>query len=388
MNVSDAPNLDETLIRRLPKVALHEHLDGCVRPATLLELATQSGYSELPESNPEALGRWFVRGADRGSLPLYLEGFQHTIALLQTGEALERVAYEYLEDLAADGVVYGEVRFAPHFHTSGDGRSAALGLDGVMHAVLRGLERGSRDFGVGFGLIVCAMRNESEDLSIKLAELALAYREQGCVGFDLAGEEAGHPANEHLRAFQLCKRLNFSITIHAGESFGPESIWQALAYCGAHRIGHGTRLVEDLATHAGQVIKVGYLAQYVIDHRIPLEICLSSNVHTGACASLDEHPFPIFKQLGMRLTLNTDNRLMSGTTQTQEYVLAAQHFGCNLDDLETLSINGMKSAFAHYETRREFIYERIKAPFAALRSELGLPPRQPYMALPPQGGQA
>ena len=207
MNVSDAPNLDETLIRRLPKVALHEHLDGCVRPATLLELATQSGYSELPESNPEALGRWFVRGADRGSLPLYLEGFQHTIALLQTGEALERVAYEYLEDLAADGVVYGEVRFAPHFHTSGDGRSAALGLDGVMHAVLRGLERGSRDFGVGFGLIVCAMRNESEDLSIKLAELALAYREQGCVGFDLAGEEAGHPANEHLRAFQAAGPL-------------------------------------------------------------------------------------------------------------------------------------------------------------------------------------
>jgi adenosine deaminase len=282
--------------------------------------------------------------------------------------------------------VYAEVRFAPHFHTAGAPKP--LGLDGVMHAVLRGLERGSKDFGVGFGLIVCAMRNESEALSIKLAELAITYREQGCVGFDLAGEEAGHPANEHLRAFQLCKRMNFSITIHAGESFGPESIWQALAYCGAHRIGHGTRLVEDLAIHGGQVIKVGYLAQYIIDNRIPLEVCLSSNVHTGACASVAEHPFSTFKKLGMRLTLNTDNRLMSGTTQTREYALAVSEFGFDLDDLETLSINGMKSAFAHYDERREFIYERIKAPFAALRDELGLPPCQHYTAHAGPGGRS
>ena len=378
MNAHSAPNLDESLLRRLPKVALHEHLDGCVRPATLLELAAEAGYDELPESDPEALGRWFVRGADRGSLPLYLEGFRHTIALMQSPEALERVAYEYLEDLAADGVVYGEVRFAPHFHTGGDGKHDPLGLDGVMHAVLRGLERGSRDFGVGFGLIVCAMRNESEELSIKLAELALAYREQGCVGFDLAGEEAGHPANEHLRAFQLCKRLNFSITVHAGESFGPESIWQALAYCGAHRIGHGTRLIEDLVIYEGKVIKIGPLAQYVLDHRIPLEICLSSNVHTGAAASMAEHPFRLLYDLGYRLTLNTDNRLMSCTSMSNEYLVAVEHFGCSLDDLETLTTNGMKSAFAHYDERCAVIFAKIKPAFRELREEFGIPPRVRY----------
>ncbi len=368
-----APDLtDLDFLKRLPKVALHEHLDGCLRPQTLIDLAAETGYAELPPGNAEALGQWFARGADRGSLPLYLEGFAHTIALLQTPEALERVAYEYLEDAAADGVVYSEVRFAPHFHTGG-----GLGLDAVMHAVLAGLERAAADFNVFFGLIVCAMRNEDKALSIKLAELAISYATRGCVGFDLAGEEAGNPANEHLRAFQFAKRKNFSITIHAGESFGPESIWQALQYCGAHRIGHGTRLVEDLAIHDGKVIKVGALAQYVLDHRIPLEICLSSNVHTGAAPSLAEHPFGFFFVMGFRLTLNTDNRLMSATTQSKEYALAIEHFGLGLDDLEKLSIDGMKSAFAPYDKRCNLIYERIKAPFASLRKEYGFPDRVP-----------
>ena len=302
---SSPQNLSLDVIRRMPKVLLHEHLDGGLRPSTVVELARESGY-ELPYSEPEALGEWFHTGADRKSLPLYLEGFKHTIAVMQSAEALERVAYEFLEDMAADGVVYAEVRFAPHFHTS-----QGLGLDGVMVAVLRGLRRGHADLGVDFGLIVCALRNEPPELSIQLVELALAYREQGCVGFDLAGEEAGHPAKEHVRAFQLAKRMNFSITIHAGESFGPESIWQALQYCGAHRIGHGTRLVEDIVVYEGKVIKVGSLAQYVLDHRIPLEVCLSSNLHTGAVESIEAHPFPLFHDLGFRLTLNTDNRLMS-----------------------------------------------------------------------------
>ena len=292
---------------------------------------------------------------------------------MQTAEALDRVAYEFMEDMARDHVVYAEVRFAPHFHTSG-----GLGLDGVMTAVLRGLERGRADFGVEFGLIVCALRNESPELSIKLVELALGYREQGCVGFDLAGEEAGHPAKEHLRAFQLAKRMNFSITIHAGESFGPESIWQALQYCGAHRVGHGTRLVEDLVIYDGQVIKIGSLAQYVLDHRIPLEICLSSNVHTGAAASLVEHPFPLFHDLGFRLTLNTDNRLMSRTSMTEEYELAVQHYGLTLDDLETLTINGMKSAFAPYSERCRMIFDAIKSRFYAIRNEHGLAARRRY----------
>ncbi|MHC4263626.1 MAG: adenosine deaminase [Planctomycetota bacterium] len=372
MGASD-PILDLELIRRLPKVVLHEHLDGSVRPSTLLELAESLGYAELPEKDPERLGEWFFSGADRGSLPLYLEGFRHTVALMQTEAALERIAFEYLEDAAADGVVYSEVRFAPDLHT-GEG----LGLDSVMTAVLRGLHRGAKAFDVDFGLIVCALRNGTEELSYKLAELAIAYRNEGCVGFDLAGEEAGHPAADHLRAFHLVQRKNFNITIHAGESFGPESIWQALQYCGAHRIGHGTRLVEDLAVHEGRVIKVGNLAQYVIDHRVPLEICLSSNVHTGATGSLAEHPFPLFSQLGMRLTLNTDNRLMSRTTMSQEYLVAVEQYGVDLDGLETLSINAMKSAFAHYADRRRIIYEGIKNPIAALRRELDLPPRVVY----------
>ncbi len=356
------------VLRRAPKVSLHDHLDGGLRPATVLELAASSGYAELPEDEPEALGRWFQAGAARGSLPLYLEGFRHTIALMQSAQTLERVAHEYVEDLARDGVVYGEVRFAPHFHTAG-----GLGLDGVMTAVLRGLERGQRDFGVGTGLIVCAMRNFDAEHSMQMAELAVSYRTRGCVGFDLAGEEAGHPANHHLAAFQFAKRQNFAITIHAGESFGPESIWQALQYCGAHRIGHGVRLIEDMVLHEGRVIRLGSLAQYVLDHRIPLEICLSSNVHTGAVPSLAEHPFPHFLREGFRLTLNPDNRLMSGTDMTREFQLAHQSYGLDLDQLEKLAINGMKSAFIPYKPRCAHIFERIKPGYAMLRRELGLP---------------
>ena len=352
------------IIERAPKVLLHEHLDGGVRPATVLELAGQVGYDGLPVKDPGELADWFFQGANRKALGLYLEGFRHTIAVMQTPEALERVAYEFIADMAADSVVYAEVRFAPHFHTA-----SGLGLDGVMLAVLRGLRRGSEEFGVGFGLIVSALRNEAEQLSFQLAEMAVAYRNQGCVGFDLAGEEAGHPAKEHLRAFQFLKRQNFSITIHAGESFGPDSIWQALQYCGAHRIGHGTRLIEDIVVYDGKVIKLGPLAQYVLDHRIPMEMCLSSNVHTGATTSIDSHPFPVFMQQEFRVTLNTDNRLMSRTTMSDEYAIAVEHFGCSLDDLEKLAINGMKSAFAHYDQRVRFIYDRIKLGYAALRSE-------------------
>jgi len=232
------PRPARAIVERAPKVLLHEHLDGGLRPETVLELARQSGYRELPESDPARLANWFAAGADRGSLALYLEGFRHTIALLQSADALERVAFEFVEDMARDHVVYAEVRFAPHFHTQ-----AGLGLDGVMEAVMRGLRRGMQSHPVKVGVIVCAMRNLSSMLALQMAELAVAWRSRGCVGFDLAGEEAGHPAKHHLDAFQLVKRMNFSITIHAGESFGPESIWQALQYCGAHRIGHGTRLV-------------------------------------------------------------------------------------------------------------------------------------------------
>jgi adenosine deaminase len=356
--------LERELVRRAPKVVLHEHLDGSLRPRTVLELAEQVGYAELPCREESALADWFAAGAARGSLPQYLEGFRHTIALMQSAASLERVAYEYAADLARDGVVYGEVRFAPHFHTQ-----EGLGVDAVMAAVLKGLARGREDFGVQTGLIVCAMRNLSSMLSMQMAELAVAWRSQGCVGFDLAGEEAGHPARHHLDAFKLVKRMNFSITIHAGESFGPESIWQALQYCGAHRIGHGTRLIEDMVVYDDRVISLGPLAQYVLDHRVPIEVCLSSNVHTGATPSLEKHPFPRYLEKGFRVTLNTDNRLMSRTTMTDEYLLAAEHFGLSLADLEKLAINGMKSAFAHYDERIRVIFERIKPGYARLREE-------------------
>jgi adenosine deaminase len=362
-NLEERPSRE--IVQRAPKVLLHEHLDGGLRPATVLELAERAGYRDLPAQDAGKLGQCFFEGANRKALSLYLEGFRHTIAVMQTAEALERVAYEFMEDMAADHVVYAEVRFAPHFHTS-----QGLGLDAVMLAVLKGLERGQEDFGVGFGLIVSALRNQSEALSFQLAELAVSYRGQGCVGFDLAGEEAGHPAKEHQRAFEFVKRQNFAITVHAGESFGPDSIWQALQYCGAHRIGHGTRLIEDIVMYQGKVIKLGHLAQYVLDHRIPIEICLSSNVHTGATASLEEHPFPIYRALQYRVTLNTDNRLMSRTSMTDESMLAVEHFGCTLADLEKIAINGMKSAFAHYEQRVQLIYERIKPGFARLREQI------------------
>ncbi|QDV07740.1 Aminodeoxyfutalosine deaminase [Planctomycetes bacterium Poly30] len=357
--------LTHDILTRAPKVLLHEHLDGCLRPETVLDLAREIGYLELPESDPVRLGQWFFEGADRGSLAQYLEGFRHTIAVMQTAEALERVAYELGEDLAAENCVYFEVRFAPVFHTAEN-----LGLDAVMRAVLRGLERAREDFGIESGVIVCAMRNQSADLSLKLAELAVSWFDRGCCGFDLAGEEAGHPAKHHINAFQFIKRSNGSITIHAGESFGPESIWQALQFCGAHRIGHGTHLIDDIAIYEGKVVKVGSLATYVLDHRIPIECCLQSNVHTGAVKSLAEHPFPYLLREGYRVTLNTDNRLMSHTTMTDEFRVAVETYGCDLQDLERVTINAMNAAFYPYADRHRIIDERIEPGYEALQAEL------------------
>ncbi|MEQ8768456.1 MAG: adenosine deaminase [Planctomycetota bacterium] len=352
----------ETL-RALPKVLLHDHLDGGVRPQTLIELADETGYTELPTKDPDALRQWFARGADRGSLPLYLEGFRHTTALMQSPEALERVAYEMLEDMASDGVVYVETRFAPVFHTG-----SGLNLEEVVTAVLRGLTRGRQDFGVEFGLILCAMRHLTD--SLETAELAIDFANRGVVGLDLAGEEAGHPPKRHLDAFHAIQRANFNITIHAGEAFGIESIWQAVQYCGAHRLGHATRLIEDMTVVDGKAIKLGPLAQYVLDKRIPLEMCLSSNVHTGAVPSLDQHPFRIYCDRNYRVTLNTDNRLMSDTTLTREYQIAVEKFGVNLNQLEKITTNGMKSAFAHFDDRIRLIFGIIKPGFARVVESL------------------
>jgi adenosine deaminase len=354
---------DRSLLKTLPKVLLHEHLDGVLRPATVIELARSTGYAELPTNDPEELGKWFHQGANQGSLAKYLEGFKHTIAVMQTEEAIERVAYEQAEDLSRDGVVYYETRFAPLFHTT-----KGLTHQQVVAAVLKGMARGRQDFGLQSGLIICAMRNMN--VSLEMAELAVDFRARGVVGFDLAGEEGGYPPKKHVDAFHYIQRENFNITVHAGEGFGKESIWQAIQYCGAHRIGHGTRLIEDIAVADGKAVKLGDLAQYVLDKRIPLEVCLISNVHTGAAASLEQHPFKILYQEKFRVTLNTDNRLMSDTSMTKEFEAAAETFGLTLDDFEKITINAMKSAFLPYGQRINLIYQTIKPGYARIRQSL------------------
>jgi adenosine deaminase len=353
------------LLRSLPKVLLHDHLDGGVRPQTVIELAKEHGYRKLPTTDPAELADWFHRGATRGSLPLFLEGFEHTCGVMQTEEALERVAYEMLEDMKRDGVVYVETRFAPIEHVG-----KGLHMETVVRSVLRGLERGKKDFGVEYGVILCALRNMKPDISEEIAQLAIDFRDHGVVAFDLAGEEGGYPPKKHIEAFHYIQRENFNITIHAGEAFGKESIWQAIQWCGAHRIGHATRLIEDMKIKDGEVLSMGTLAQYVLDKRLPLELCLTSNVDTGAVKSLKEHPFGIYFRYRFRVALNTDDRLMSRITLTDEFRTAAEVFDLTLDDLEKLTINAMKSAFTPYKNRIAFIYDVIKPGFAAARERL------------------
>ena len=361
----------EQIIKSVPKVLLHDHLDGGLRAQTVIDLAKDIKYNKLPTKDAGELGAWFHQGANKGNLAEYLQGFEHTCAVMQTKESLERAAYEMMEDMKNDGVCYVETRFAPVFHTSLPDRQASKGLynEDVVNAVLEGLEKGKRDFGVGYGLILCGMRNMKNTLEI--AELAVNYRNQGVVGFDLAGEEGGYPPKKHIEAFQFIQRANFNITIHAGEAFGKESIWQAIQWCGAHRIGHATHLVEDFTfDKEGNVVGFGDLAQYVLDKRIPLEICLLSNVHTGAVDKIENHPFGIFFKEKYRVTINTDDRLMSDTTMTKEFVTAIEHFNVNMDDVEKITINSMKSAFIPYNERLFYIYNVIKPGFQAMKDKL------------------
>lgn len=354
----------EQIIRNVPKVLLHDHLDGGLRPQTVIELAEELGYKRLPTKDPQELGQWFHRGANKGNLVEYLQGFEHTCGVMQTREGLKRVAYEMLEDMKKDGVCYVETRFAPVFHTE-----RGLYYDDVVSAVLEGLEEGKRDFGVGYGLILCGMRNMKNTLEI--AELAINYRNQGVVGFDLAGEEGGYPPKKHLEAFQFIQRANFNITIHAGEAFGKESIWQALQWCNAHRIGHATRLSEDIVFDSNRnVVRLGELAQYVLDKRVPLEICLLSNVHTGAIDKLENHPFGYLFKEKFRVTINTDDRLMSDTTMTKEFITAIHYFHINFDDIEKITINAMKSAFIPYKERLHYIYNVIKPGYQQMREKM------------------
>ena len=359
--VNRSSGLDLGVIRRAPKVLLHDHLDGGLRPQTVIELASDIGYRDLPTSDPDELAGWFTRGADRKSLELYLEGFRHTVAVMQTRDAIERVAAECAEDLAADGVVYAEVRMAPELLTDG-----GLSLDEVTAAMLDGFRRGSDGRPITIGLIITAMRQAAR--SVEIAELAVRHRDAGVVGFDIAGPEAGYPPTRHLDAFQLIARENFHFTIHAGEGFGVPSIWEALQWCGAERLGHGVRIVDDISVRPDGRVSLGRLASYVRDRRVPLEMCPTSNVHTGAARSIEEHPIDLLRRLRFRVTVNTDNRLMSGIGMSSEFATLARTFGIGLDDMEWLTLNAMKSAFWPFDGRLRIINEQIKPIYASLRA--------------------
>lgn len=354
--------LDLTTIQRAPKVLLHDHLDGGLRPGTVIELARDVGYRDLPTTDPEELGRWFTSGADRKSLELYLEGFKHTIAVMQTREAIERISSEAVEDLAADGVVYAEIRMAPEWLIEG-----GLNLDQATEAILTGLRRGAEGRRITVGLIITAMRQMAR--SVEIAELAVRHRDAGVVGFDIAGPEAGYPPSRHLDAFHLIARENFHFTIHAGEGFGLPSIWEALQWCGAERLGHGVRIIDDIAVDDDGRATLGRLASYVRDRRIPLELCPTSNVHTGATPSITEHPIDLLRRLRFRVTVNTDNRLMSGITLSSEFAALVDAFGIGFDELEWLTLNAMKSAFWAFDERLRIINEHIKPGYAQLRAD-------------------
>ncbi|HEY7400281.1 MAG TPA: adenosine deaminase [Actinomycetota bacterium] len=356
------PTIDA--IRRAPKVLLHDHLDGGLRPSTIVELADETGYDALPTRDPDELGTWMTRGASRKDLVLYLETFAHTVGVMQTRDALARVARECAEDLAEDGIVYAEVRFAPELHLE-----RGLSLDEVVESVQEGFRLGTGDRPITVRTLLTAMRTAAR--SLEIAELAVRWRDRGVCGFDIAGAEAGFPPTRHLDAFDHVRRENFHLTIHAGEAFGPPSIWEALQICGAERLGHGVRIVDDVITTPDGPATLGPLAALVRDRRVPLELCPTSNVHSGAATSIAEHPIGLLTDLRFRVTVNTDNRLMSAITLSREMANLVDAFDFDWSRLEWLTINAMKSAFYPFEERLRLIDQTIKPGYAALRAPVG-----------------
>lgn len=326
--------LSREFIKKLPKTDLHVHLDGSLRISTIFDLAKKQGV-KLPADTEEGLKNIACCGEKCESLDEYLRGFSITLSVLQTEDALERVAYELAEDAAEENIRYMEVRYSPILHTQ-----KGLKLTTISNAVLDGLSRAAHDFDIKTGVIICGIRNMDPETSVKLAELAIAYKNKGVIGFDLAGAEYDYPAKDHKDAFDLALKNNINITIHAGEAYGPQSIHQALHYCGTHRIGHGTRLIED-----------GELLNYVNDHRIPMEICIKSNLQTKAVKNMKDHPIHFYMDYGLRITINTDNRLVSDTTLTDEYMTAIEELGMDYPEIKNVIINGFKSAFIPYRER-------------------------------------
>jgi adenosine deaminase len=357
------PTLSE--VRRLPKVLLHDHLDGGLRPATLVELAEAVGYRGLPTRDPGELSAWLVGQASRGSLTGYLSCFVHTVAVMQSAEALERVAAEAVRDLADDGVVYAEVRFAPQLHT------AELNLGRVIEAVLAGLVEGvgqalASGRHITARLLLCALRDGTPARSLEVVKAALDYRSAGVAGFDLAGPERGHPASAHREAFELAANQGLPVTVHAGEAAGPASVAEAVLGCRAARIGHGVRVADEAFGASsprpgrpleigGEASGLGPVARLALRRRVPLEVCPSSNVHTGAASSLETHPVRLLHDLGFRVTVNTDNRLISGVSLSSELATCATAFGWSWVDLYRLSLNAAESAFCEPAERRKVV---------------------------------
>ncbi|WP_055695696.1 adenosine deaminase [Streptomyces prasinopilosus] len=353
------PHLDTDTLRRLPKAVLHDHLDGALRPATLVELADTVGHP-LPTTDADELAAWYVEAAGSGDLVRYIATFEHTLAVMQSREGLLRTAEEYVLDLAADGVVYGEVRYAPELMTKG-----GLTLPEVVEAVQEGLAAGMAKAAaagtpVRVGTLLCGMR--MFDRTREVADLVVAFRDAGVLGFDIAGAEDGFPAADHLDAFEYLRRENVPFTIHAGEADGLPSIHQAVQLCGAQRIGHGVRITEDIVDG-----KLGRLAGWVRDRRIALEMCPTSNLQTGAADSIATHPVTALKDLGFRVTLNTDNRLVSGTTMTREMSLLVEQAGWTVEDLRTVTVNALKSAFLPFDERNALLRDVVLPGYDSVR---------------------
>ncbi|WKX22783.1 MULTISPECIES: adenosine deaminase [unclassified Streptomyces] len=352
--------IDAETLRRLPKAVLHDHLDGGLRPATVVELAESVGHT-LPTTDPDELAAWYYEAANSGDLVRYIATFEHTLAVLQNREGLLRAAEEYVLDLAADGVVYGEVRYAPELNTAG-GLSMAEVVETVQEGLAAGMAKATAaGTPVRVGTLLCGMR--MFDRVREAADLAVAFRDAGVVGFDIAGAEDGFPPADHLDAFEHLRRENVPFTIHAGEAHGLPSIHQALQVCGAQRIGHGVRITDDIPDLAAG--KLGRLAAWVRDRRIALEMCPTSNLQTGAATSIAEHPITALKDLGFRVTLNTDNRLVSGTTMTREMSLLVEQAGWSVEDLCTVTVNALKSAFVPFDERKALIEDVVLPGYAS-----------------------
>lgn len=364
MSLDKTPTSDQ--IKRVPKALLHDHLDGGLRPETIIEIAQQIGYKKLPTDDPKKLADWFEESCNSHSLVRYLETFSHTIAVMQSKEAIIRVSRECAIDLARDGVVYAEVRGAPELFTE-----QGLTLDQVVEATLEGYKQGMAEAAsegnkIRVESLLCGMRQNNR--SQEAAAAVVKYREKGVVGFDIAGPEDGFPPTNQLETFEYLRKENAHFTIHAGEAYGLPSIWEAIQICGAERLGHGVRIIDDI-DFSGDKPKLGPLASYVRDRRIPLELCPTSNLQTGAAKTYSDHPIGMLAKLRFRVTLNTDNRLMSRTSMSNEMSECVKSFGWKFADLQRVTVNALKSSFIPFEERLEIIEKVVKPAYAAISAE-------------------